>query len=56
MANFSDEVTEGQRIVRVQFEIEHRTNSVKATDMHQARAGKMSGVIEEAKVFFKNYT
>jgi len=39
------------------FEIEHRTDSSKVADirdMHEARAGKMSGVIGKDKVLVKN--
>jgi len=36
---------------RCSFEIEHRANSAKVADMHETRAGKMSDVIREAKVF-----
>jgi len=43
-------------ILLCSFEIEHRADSSKAADMHEARAGKMSDVIEEGKVLVKNYT
>ena len=35
--------------------IRHRSNAAKVTDMHEARVGEMSEVIEEAKVVIKNY-
>jgi len=41
---------------RCSFEMEHWANSAKVTDMHEARAGKMSEVIAEFKVLVKNYT
>src|SRR6218665_3902657 len=41
---------------RCSFEIKHRADSSKVTDMHEARTGKMSDVIGEAKVLVKNYT
>src|SRR6218665_3851449 len=40
-------------ILLCSFEIEHRADSSKAADMHEARAGKMSDVIEEGKVWSK---
>ena len=38
---------------RCSFEIEHRADSSKVTDMHEATAGNMSDVIGEAKVLVK---
>ena len=44
-------------MVNANFEIGHSAESAKVADMHEARAGKMSDVIGEAKVFsVKNYT
>ena len=36
------------------FEIEHRANSAKVADMHEARERKLSDVIRETKVLVKN--
>ena len=41
---------------RCSFEIEHRANSAKVADTHEARARKLSDVIRETKVLVKNYT
>ena len=41
---------------RCSFEVEHRADSAKVTDMHEARAGKMGDVIGEAKVLVENHT
>ena len=41
---------------RCSFEMEHRADSSKVADMHEARAWKMSNVILEAKILVKNYT
>ena len=41
---------------RSSFEIKHRADSLKVTDMHKARAGKTSDVIGKAKVLVENYT
>ena len=38
------------------FEMEHRANSAKVADVHEARARELSDVIREAKVLVKNYT
>jgi len=43
-------------IGRCSFKIEHRADSAKVANMHEARAGKMSDVIRETKVLVKNYT
>ena len=40
---------------RCSFAIEHRADSAKVADMHDARAGKVSGVIRGSKVLAKNY-
>src|SRR6218665_243859 len=41
---------------RCSFEIEHRVNSAKVADMHEARARKLSDMIGETKVLVKNYS
>jgi len=38
---------------RCSFELEHRTDSAKVADVHEARAGKLSDVIGETKVLSK---
>ena len=38
------------------FEVEHRANSGKVADVHEARARKLSDVIRETMVLVKNYT
>ena len=40
---------------RCSFEIEHTADSSKVVDVHEARAGKMSEVIGEAKILVKKY-
>ena len=41
---------------RGSLEIEHWADSSKISDIHEAKSGKMSDVIGEAKVLVKNYT
>ena len=41
---------------RCSFETEHRADSSKVADMHEARAGNTSDVIGEAKVLVQIYT
>jgi len=40
---------------RYSFEIEHGAGSSKVVDIHEARVGKMSDLILDAKVLVKNY-
>ena len=41
---------------RFSFEIEHRADSAKVADMHEAKAGKLSDhAIRETKVLVNNY-
>ena len=41
---------------RCRIEIEHRADSSKIADVHEARAGKISAVIAKAEVLVKYYT
>jgi len=41
---------------RYSFKIEYKADSSKVADIHEARPGKMSDAIGEAKVLVNNYT
>jgi len=43
-------------MVNANFAFEHRAESAKVADMHEARAGKLSGVIGKTEILVKNYT